>query len=178
MTRGVALLLAALLAPACSAAPAAPAATVPPAAPQSPASPQAPATPVTVTRLRPEPLSFTYNSGLTRAQRLVVRDEATWRELWASIWRGGSVPPLPPVDFTREMLIVAALGQQPTGGHGIFVDGASAAAGGLAVRIRTVSPGPQCATSAALTEPVDIARLPRHDGPVTFEERAETQECR
>jgi hypothetical protein len=57
------------------------------------------------------------------------------------------------------------------------VDGATASAAGLTVRIRSVAPGPRCGTAAALTEPVDIARVTRHDGPVTFVERAETQDC-
>ena len=47
----------------------------------------------------------------------------------------------------------------------------------LVVHLRTTSPGDRCAVTAALTQPVDAARLPRHDGPVEFRERAEVVRC-
>jgi protease stability complex PrcB-like protein len=134
--------------------------------------------PITVTRLRPEPAPLTFNSGMTESRRLVVRDEPTWRQTWSLIWRNVSEePPLPHVDFTREIVVVAALGQRPTGGYSILVDGAARTAEGLSVRVRATSPGSSCATTQALTQAVDAARVPLVAGAVTFEERSETRDC-
>lgn len=142
-----------------------------------PVAPDPPGIPVPVVRLRTEPCpqcSFEYYSGLTEAQRLVVRDRAAWTEVWAAIWRRHSpLPALPEVDFARDMLVVAALGERPSGGYGILVDSAAATPEGLVVLIRTISPEPSCAVTLALTQPVDIARLPRHDGAVLFSDRPE-----
>jgi protease stability complex PrcB-like protein len=143
-------------------------------------SPNAPdaTQPLAVTRLRPEAFSFSYNSGMTEPQRLVVRDQATWQQTWDSIHRFTfPVPALPAVDFSRDMVIVAALGQKPTGGFSIFVDGAMETARGVTVNVRSVSPGASCGVTAALTQPLDIARVTRRDGAVSFSESTTVQSC-
>jgi hypothetical protein len=134
---------------------------------------------VTVTRLRPEPFSFTYNSGLRTAERLVIRDQATWQTTWAAIGRNSiAVPPPPAIDFEREMLVVAALGERSTGGYSIIVESASATGEALTVRIHSTAPGSTCVTTQAFTQPVDVARLPRMQGPVTFADEASVSDCR
>jgi len=93
--------------------------------------------------------------------------------------RGGSVPTIPVVDFSREMLVVVALGSHSSGGYGILIDGASeAASGNVSIAVRSISPGAGCGVTAAFTQPVDIARMPRRDGAVSFAERSEVTDCR
>lgn len=142
-----------------------------------PAAPDPPGTPVPVARLRSEPFSYTFSSGLTDPQRLVIRDQVAWAAVWAAMWPDGSAQPLPQVDFAREVLVVVALGQRPTGGYGILVDSATATPSGLSVRIRTISPGPRCAVTQSLTQPVDIARLPRSEAAVRFQDQGEVNAC-
>ena len=92
--------------------------------------------------------------------------------------RQSPVPPLPIVDFTKEMVLFAALGTRPSGGFSILIDGATEAGdGALSVVVRSVAPGPKRGVTAALTEPVDLARLARRDTPVHFVERTETSDC-
>jgi hypothetical protein len=135
-------------------------------------------TAVPVLRLSSGPRSFTYYSGLIEPQRLVVRDQVTWAEAWAAIWRGHSpTPELPTVDFAREMLVIVALGERPTGGYTILVDSAATTTEGLTVWIRIMAPGSGCGVTTALSQPVDVARLPRSDGAVRFIDGAEVQAC-
>ena len=135
--------------------------------------------PIPLVRLRAEPYSFTYYSGLDTSTRLVVRDAEAWAGIWAEIWRGHSpTPPLPQVDFARDMLIVAGLGTRPSGGYSIFVDRASAQPGSIDVVIRTEAPGNNCAVAGALAQPVDIARLPRSSESVRFHEQSLVRDCR
>ena len=144
----------------------------------APAAPDA-SEPLAVVRLRPEPVPLTYTSGLSEPQELVVRDAAAWAQVWEAIWRNHSPrPPLPDVDFAKEMVVVAALGARPTGGYSVFVDSASSAPGAVSIRIRTVSPGRECAVTLAVTQPVDAARVARRDGPVVFSRRNEVADCR
>lgn len=133
---------------------------------------------VPVVRLRSEPYSFAFYSGLDKPDRIVVRDAVSWQIVWKDVWRGFSeVPPLPLVDFSREMIIVAALGAHSTGGYGILIDGANEAAnGGINVTIRSISPL-NCLVTEAFTQPVDIARLPLRSGRVEFTERSEVRRC-
>lgn len=134
---------------------------------------------VTVTHLRSDGLPLTYYSGLTVAQRTVVRDAATWQATWRAIWdRTLPAPALPTIDFTREMVVVAALGERNTGGYAIGIDSAATADSGVVVWVHSTSPGASCGLTQALTQPVDVARLPLLPGPVTFRERAQTVDCR
>ena len=132
---------------------------------------------VPLVRLRAEPYSLTYSSGLTQPERIVIRDEAAWREVWAAIWRRHSPQPLPEVDFSQEMLVVVALGERPTGGFGILADSAFADDKELVIRVRTITPGPRCGTTQALTQPVDVARVPRTALAVRFRDQPEVHEC-
>src|SRR5262245_26013330 len=102
--------------------------------------PDQPGMSVPVERLSSGPYSLTYNSGLPESRTQVVRDQATWARVWTDIWRAQPAPALPPADFSREVLVVAALGQRLTGGYTILVDSAQATAGGITVTIRTLSP--------------------------------------
>lgn len=140
------------------------------------APPPGPAIPIV--RFRSDPFSFTSVSGFDKPARLVVRDAATWQATWTQIFRGGSVPPLPAIDFSSEMVVVTALGSHSSGGFGILIDGASeVAAGGTAIAVRSISPGPTCGVTEAFTQPVDVARMARRDGPVSFIERSEVTNC-
>jgi hypothetical protein len=141
-------------------------------------APDPPGSSVPVTRLRAEAPAFTFYSGLTGRERLIVRDPTTWKEVWDRISGGTTpAPDPPPVDFAREMLIVAALGERSTGGYGIVVDSVETRPEGLLVTVRTIAPGKGCVLTQALTQPVDIARVPRHDGQVAFEDRTEVRDC-
>ena len=134
--------------------------------------------PVEFTRLRAEPYSFTYYSGMKQPARLVVRDAPTWRRVWAEISQGTSpTPDVPTVDFTREMIVVAALGERSTGGFSVLVESAVMGEHGLTVQLQTIAPGRSCVTTQAFTQPVDIARFPLVVGAVSFVDDPVTHEC-
>jgi len=134
---------------------------------------------IQLVRLRAEPYSFTFYSGFDKPTRLVVRDVVTWQTVWQQIYlRQSPVPPLPAIDFSREMVVVAALGSHSTGGYSILLDGATeAAADGIAVTVNSSSPGSNCIVTEAFTQPVDVARLPLRHGPVSFVEQSHVSTC-
>ena len=142
----------------------------------SPTDPDRVDIPVPVTRLRSEPYSLTLHSG-RQPERLVVRDAATWAEVWTAIWRWQSpAPALPEVDFTRELVVVAVPGRGVTHVSNFLVDSAVRNRDGVTVQLRTFTPGPGCAITAEIRNPVDIARMPRTQDDVAFTERV-TQAC-
>jgi hypothetical protein len=121
-----------------------------------------------------------YNSsGFTEPVRLVVRDALQWSTVWAQINAGVSpLPARPDIDFSREMVIVAAMGIRNSGGFGILIDEATAiGADGVAVTVRSIAPGSRCFVTGVLTAPVDVARLPRRNGVVQFTERTQMHNC-
>ena len=128
-----------------------------------------PGTRLDVRRLAPDAATFAYVSGMTQSERLVVRDASAWSNVWTSISaKETPAPALPTIDFATRMVVVAALGQRNSGGYTIRVDSAMATNTGLTVWISTIDPGSACLTTAALTQPVDVASLPRIQGAVRF----------
>jgi hypothetical protein len=131
-----------------------------------------------VTRLRPGDEAFSTFSGIADSVRLVVRDSAAWRRAWQAIHRPFiPQPPIPRIDFGHEMVIVAALGRRPSEGYGIVIEDAAQDSGAITVGIRKTSPGTGCLLSAAVTQPVDVARLPASEQPVLFRERNVVVPC-
>ena len=136
-------------------------------------------TTVPIMRFRAEPYSFSYNSGMDQPARLVVRDDATWRELWSKIHnRQTPIPAVPAVDFSQEIIVIAALGSRATGGYSILLEKAvEDGRGATEVTVRSISPGTRCGVTQAVTQPVDVARLQRRNDTIRFVERSEVTDC-
>jgi hypothetical protein len=123
-------------------------------------------------------LGHRHNSGIDTRSRTVVTDSEGWAALWAQIIRGNSPqPPVPRVDFNREMLIVVGMGVRPTGGYQITIDSVRAINGRVRAYVTEWSPGRLCGVTGAITEPVGLARLRRVTMPVEFVERARVFDC-
>jgi hypothetical protein len=133
---------------------------------------------VMVTRLREGPVAFSTYTGVRDSLRAVVRDSGLWRELWARINQPFlPAPPLPSIDFRREMIVVAALGARPTAGYDVVIEGVAQDSTGIEVALRRQAPAPGCPVAAAMTQPLDLARIPASDHPVRFRERTVVIPC-
>lgn len=114
-------------------------------------------------------------TGISEARRLVIRDANTWAEFWSELGVGER----PAVDFSRDVVVVAAAGQRPSGGHEIVVDRVSQTDGELAVEVVETTPGPNCMTTSSLTQPVDVVLVPAvAPRSWSFVERKEVRGCR
>jgi hypothetical protein len=136
-------------------------------------------TPETGKVLKPEAtLLHQHYSGFGESQRLVVRDPGTWASVWARAYALQTpVPSLPEVDFSKEMVLVAALGGRPTGGYDIAIEGVLAEAEATRAFVTATAPGRNCVTTQALTQPVVAVRVSAAEGAVEFEERRRTHSC-
>jgi len=115
--------------------------------------------------------------GTSQRPRLVIRDRDEFNKLWNEIMRqAADKPALPEVDFSREMLIVAAKGQQPSL-HMSIIDSACEVDNQLEVLVRSIKFLNCGAHAGPLPETVDIVRLPKTDLPVVFRETEVTSVC-
>ncbi len=116
--------------------------------------------------------------GISQRARLVIRDREKFNELWNQITQAVSdKPPLPKVDFSREMLIVAAMGPQSSH-YEIIVDSACEVDNQLEVVVHSNKYLPCGLQVGVLPQTVDIVRLPRTDLPVVFKEIEVTVDCK
>jgi hypothetical protein len=122
---------------------------------------------------------FRFYSGMKTRQRLVVRDAATWANAWQQIAATMPPPPAAPaVDFSSDLLIVAAMGTMPTGGYSIDVDDVGVGGGNASISITEQSPGPTCVVTQSLTAPVVVVVVPKFAGQATFVEHTAQLACR
>lgn len=106
--------------------------------------------------------------------RLVIknRDEFSnfWKQFTAQVPPGSWVPPLPEIDFSKEMVVVAAMGQRPSSGYWTIIDGACEANGQVEVFVSNVEDVSCVGNWPSVSYPADAVRLPRTDLPVVFRE--------
>ncbi len=115
------------------------------------------------------------HTGIREARRLVIRDANSWDQFWSEL----AVGDRPDVDFTRDVVVAVAAGQRSTGGHEIAVDRVTQIDGELSVEVVERTPGPNCITTASLTQPVDVVVVPSADARSwSFVERKEISGCR
>ena len=118
------------------------------------------------------------NGGISQHARLVIRERAEFNELWNQMMQPVSdKPPLPEVDFSREMLIVAAMGPKPSP-YEIIIDSACEVDNQLEVSVRSTRFILCGANVGLLPLTVDIVRLPKTDLPVVFRETEFTSDCK
>lgn len=124
-----------------------------PEVPQStnPADSAAPAGEVEIRRI-----GSWISSGIKGSRRLVIRDSTTWSQFWSELGAGVQ----PQVDFSRDLVIAVASGEQSSGGHDIRIQRVTREGGELRIEVLETSASPECMTTAALTQPVDVVMVP------------------
>lgn len=118
------------------------------------------------------------NSGFVESDRRVIRDAIAWATVWARIYeKASSKPSLPAIDFSKEQVLVAALGSRPSTGYSIRITEASGSGNAIKVKFETQSPGPGCVVLTSITHPVTVAKMGRTVGSAVFEENATVRNC-
>jgi hypothetical protein len=107
-------------------------------------------------------LAATAWSGYTAAERRVIATDADWAAAWAQIFAGHTpTPARPHVDFSRDVVILAAMGTRPSTGFAVTIDEVRVHAGSFYVRVTERSPGRNCGVGHAITSPIHAVRAPR-----------------
>lgn len=121
---------------------------------------------------------FTLLSGLDEPVQLVIRDQAAWADAWRqmhSIRR--PMPPVPVIEFGRDMVVLVALGARASGGYSVEIQSAELREGEIVVSAVELEPGQSCVVSTGLTAPVDLVLIPQSDAAIRFEISSERRPC-
>jgi hypothetical protein len=119
-------------------------------------------------------------SQLPTGVRLAILDSADWTAVWKRIVGNSSTAPVPPVDFTRQMLLVVGMGQAPCMGYQINIDTVFHDRDDnsrIYAVVRERQHGARCGCLSEVVSPVDVVRIPKTLRPITFMERMETNVC-
>jgi hypothetical protein len=119
----------------------------------------------------------TYSGDASR-QRLVVQSANEWPSIWAKMHEGQSPEPaVVTPDFNSEDAVIAAMGEQNSGGYTITIDSVTRHERGSIVYVTEKSPSSSCITPAVITHPVHAVRAPRSTGTYQWRERSLTVDC-
>jgi len=133
------------------------------ASPSEPQAPPAPAAAVAFTTLAQTAVPG--QNGLEL--REVIRDTATWNQIWASLRQGSALPAAAPaVDFTKDMVLVAALPTQSCVSQ-VTIRSITGDATNLRVDLLEEPASPDCKCITA-QRPFHAVRLARSEGAVQF----------
>ena len=111
----------------------------------------------------------TQTSGFTEPMEMVLRDEQALAGAWSTAHLGLPGNPPPSVEFSRESVVLLAIGERNTAGHGARLDGIAREADRAVVRYTVTAPGPDCMTAQMMTSPAVAYRVPRMPQDVRFE---------
>jgi hypothetical protein len=106
--------------------------------------------------------------------RLVIKNRGEfgnfWKQLTGPVPPDPSVFPFPEVDFSKELVVVAAMGQRPSSGYWTIIDGACEVDGQVEVFISNVEDTSCSGVLTSLTYPADAVLIPRTELPIVFRE--------
>lgn len=113
--------------------------------------------------------------GIADSVRIVVRDDSAWRDVWSRATAGEPNVSLDrPIDFTREMVLVAGAGRMDTGSQ-IQIDSVGHRGEDFVAVVSTIE---ECGFQSD-AYPVVIVRVARTDRTVRWEERrVRSDRCR
>ena len=101
-----------------------------------------------------------YRSGVRDPIEAVARNQTEWSALWK---RHASIepnpPPLPAIDFSKEIVVAVFLGEKPTGGHDVEIVSTERSDGTLLISFVEKSPRPGGMVTQAFTQPFHIVRV-------------------
>jgi hypothetical protein len=105
--------------------------------------------------------------------RTVVRDPGRWEAVWSELW-GDPAPPLPDVDFEREMVVVASAALVCFAD--VKIEAVQQGAGGVHVSLADSGPSTTCLCAAPETT-FHAVRTRRVEGPVEITARQIPPTC-
>ncbi|SNC66552.1 PrcB C-terminal [Marinobacter sp. es.048] len=94
--------------------------------------------------------------GLTAPGHVHLTSRQEVERLEALPGRNLSLESLKMIEFDREHIVLAAIGQKPTGGYSVTLDSAEIHRGTLELRVRVAEPAPGTIVTQALTTPCAV----------------------
>ena len=99
-------------------------------------------------------------SGIRGSYQTVARSRSEWEDLWRRhVSNQTNPPPLPAIDFAKDIVAAVFLGERPTGGYQIDIVSAEQSGGVLTVSFDEKGPRLGGIQTQAFTQPFHIIRI-------------------
>ncbi|HTG18166.1 MAG TPA: protease complex subunit PrcB family protein [Blastocatellia bacterium] len=117
------------------------------------------------------------SSGIGYSLDRVIYNQDDWQAFWNEVNAGSSLlPPTPEIDFSKRMVIIAAMGLQPTPRHFIKITRIERVKTMVKVSIEETQPGKGCSPLGVVTHPIHIVETDQLSS-VTFRRAIGISRC-
>lgn len=108
----------------------------------------------------------------------IIEDKNEWQKIWDKIYANTVPKPLlPEIDFSGSEVVAVFQGEKPSGGYNIEITKASENNLNTFIFVKEASPGEDCLTSAAITNPYHIIGFKKADKKIVFKVSKEVIKC-
>ncbi len=108
------------------------------------------------------------HSSMKNQQYVDVHNQADFAALWTKTFKGFPAPTMPQVDFSKDMVVGAFLGEQNHGGYLIRIKKIDSSGTTTNVTVEVTIPGTNCRYPNAFSQPYMFATIPASSKPVNF----------
>jgi len=108
--------------------------------------------------------------GYVEPSKSVISTEDQWKEIWDKMFRYLlPEPELPKIDFEKEMILAAFMGERRTGGYEIRIKRVRKTDKEIIAYIEERKPDPESFRTMALTQPYHVVVIKKYSLPVRFQ---------
>lgn len=118
------------------------------------------------------------NGVVTERKNYIIKSDVEWKDLWGLVHGAEQpMPEAPNIDFSQYRILVAFQGERPSGGYKIQFNTVVDTGGALEVFVKEQEPGEGCATTAVMTAPYQIVKIPKSDKSLISHSEREVVAC-
>ncbi len=115
---------------------------------------------------------------LENPEQRVITNNVDWQQLWGRMYAQESpMPELPKIDFGQKMVLADFLGTRSSSGYIIEISDVKVSDSILEVSVLESTPGRNCLTTQALTQPFHVALIPRWEKAIRFNTSRTVTDC-
>lgn len=132
----------------------------------------------------PKELSFKViekgpNGGFENPTTKVINNQAGFEDLWQKIWnRTSHKPQIPKIDFTKNQLILVAIGAKNNGGFGLEIEKITETKKELTVNYFETKADEKCMTTQAIVFPFELIEIEKTSKKIVFNSSEKIVDCR
>lgn len=118
------------------------------------------------------------NSGFEKLTQEVFNNQQDFDKAWATAWSHFSDPtPTPSIDFTKETIVLVALGMRNNGGYQLKINSVHEQGNEITVDYTEITPNSKCATTQAIVFPYEFISIPKTSTKVVFKTSEQVGDC-
>ncbi|MBI5065915.1 protease complex subunit PrcB family protein [Candidatus Woesearchaeota archaeon] len=98
-----------------------------------------------------------------------ISDNVTWNKVWTKTFANcSSIPAVPSVDFSTEMVLAVYMGAKSSGGYNITIEKIVETEERLEILVKEVNRKPGMMTTMAITKPYHIVKTAKSNKELLF----------